>query len=190
MQSPIITEIDDAVKLFQELVSKMDERYKLLESRNVSNIDQYNEKAGSSGQMSRIFVVHDELGAWMAQNNDYQKEVLSTVSNLGMKARAAGIHLILITQRADADAVPTRLRDNMGNRFCLKVQNSTGSKMVLGMGGAEKLLGKGHLACICSNEPMPSGQEFFVVQVPFAEPEDMNLLAEAAIKYWSDHRIG
>lgn len=121
----------------------------------------------------------------MAQEKEYQEVVLSSVANLGMKARAAGIHLTLITQRADAEAVPGRLRDNMGNRLCLKVQNSTGSRMVLGVGGAEKLLGKGHLACVLANQQLPPGQDFFVVQVPFAETEDMHRLANAAKSYWA-----
>ena len=120
----------------------------------------------------------------MAQEKDYKETVLSSVSNLGMKARAAGIHLVLITQRADADAVPPRLRDNMNNRLCLKVQNSTGSTMVLNKVGAERLLGKGHLACQLANQPMPAGQEFFVVQVPYADPDDMERLAEAAKSHW------
>ena len=124
----------------------------------------------------------------MAQEKEYQEVVLSSVANLGMKARAAGIHLTLITQRADAEAVPGRLRDNMGNRLCLKVQNGTGSRMVLGVGGAEKLLGKGHLACVLANQQLPPGQNFFVVQVPFAETEDMHRLADAAKSYWASRR--
>ena len=135
-------------------------------------------------RLSRICLVHDELGAWMAQEKEYQEVVLSPISALGMKARAAGIHLDLITQRANADAVPTRLRDNMGNRLCLKVQNSTSSRMVLDRRGAEKLLAKGHLACVLANQATPPGQEFFVVQVPFAEFDDLRRLAAAAMAYW------
>lgn len=185
MKGPIITEIQEAQKAFEDLVLKMDERYKRLAEVGAPNIAYYNRKVPPQDRMSRIFLVHDEMGAWMAQEKEYQEVVLSAVANLGMKARAAGIHLILITQRADADAVPTRLRDNMNNRLCLKVQNSMGSRMVLGIGGAEKLLGKGHLACIMANQSPPAGQNFFVSQVPFAEPEDMQDLASAAIAYWN-----
>ena len=188
MKRPIISEVSDAQSILDSLVHEMDERYQKFKERRVPNITEYNRNVLLDERMSRIFLVHDELGAWMAQDKKYQEVVLSSVSNLGMKARAAGIHLVLITQRADVDAVPGRLRDNMGNRLCLKVQNVTGSKMVLGVGGAEKLLGKGHLSCILANESQPTGQKFFVVQVPFAEPEDVSRLAEAAKSYWVQKR--
>jgi S-DNA-T family DNA segregation ATPase FtsK/SpoIIIE len=60
--------------------------------------------------------------------------------------------------------------------------------MVLGVGGAEKLLGKGHLACLLANQQLPPGQEFFVIQVPFAEPEDIHRLALAAKSFWGSRR--
>jgi len=188
MKAPIVTEMSAATAILEDLVRQMDARYDQLAAVGAANIVEYNRKVPQEQRMSRIFLVHDELGAWMAQEKDYQEVVLSSVANLGMKARAAGIHLTLITQRADADAVPGRLRDNMGNRLCLKVQNGTGSRMVLGVGGAEKLLGKGHLACLLANQQLPPGQEFFVVQVPFAEPEDIHRLAHAAKSYWGSRR--
>ena len=184
MKQPIVTEIEAAASVFSNLVVEMDARYQLLVDHSVPHIGAYNRSVSPEQRLSRIFLVHDELGAWMAQEKEYQEVVLSSVSALGMKARAAGIHLFLITQRADADAVPTRLRDNMGNRLCLKVQNSTGSRMVLDRRGAEKLLGKGHLACVLANQATPPGQEFFVVQVPFAEFDDLQRLAAAAMEYW------
>ena len=190
LRTPIVTEMEEASSVFKSLVRQMDDRYELLAKVGAQNIAQYNSKVDSMNRMRRIFLVHDEMGAWMAQEKEYQEVVLSAVANLGMKARAAGIHLVLITQRADADAVPPRLRDNMGNRLCLKVQNSTGSRMVLGVAGAEKLLGKGHLACVMAYQSPPAGQVFHVVQVPFAEPEDMQLLADAAMSYWRAHKEG
>lgn len=119
----------------------------------------------------------------MAEHEEYRKVVPSTASNLGMKARAAGIHLILITQRADKDAIPPNLRDNLGNRLCLKVNSSAGSKLVLGCEGAERLLGKGHIACKLANQNPLSGQEFFVAQVPFTEQYKIDKLAQTAIEY-------
>lgn len=185
MKKPIITEKDEAKSIFEALTHIMDDRYRQFESLNVPTLTEYNRKVPAQERLSRIFLVHDELGAWMAQEKDYQDVVLSSVANLGMKARAAGIHLILITQRADVNAVPSRLRDNIGNRLCLKVQNSTSSRIALGVGGAEKLLGKGHLACILANQKPPHGQEFFTVQVPFIKTEDIERIAEAAKEYWT-----
>ena len=184
LKQPIVTEVDAAASVFGNLVKEMDRRYQLLAKYRVPHIGAYNRRVPPEQRLSRIFLVHDELGAWMAQEKKYQEVVLSTVSAAAMKARAAGIHLVLITQRADSDAVPGRLRDNMGNRLCLKVQNSMGSRMVLGGRGAEKLLGKGHLACVLANQATPSGQDYFVVQVPFAEFDDLQRLADAAMAYW------
>lgn len=185
MRRGIVTEIDDAQSVFLELVDEMDRRYELLRKKGVPNLTEYNQVVPAGDRISRIFMVHDEIGAWMANEKDYQDTVLSAVANLGMKARAAGIHLVLITQRADVDAVPGRLRDNMGNRLCLRVQNSAGSRMILNHNGAEKLLGRGHLAAALSGESPPTGQNFFLAQVPFASTENLNILARAAIKHWT-----
>ena len=184
MRENIITDIEQAKETFSRLNQEMKARYELFESAKVKDIARYNAKVTSEKKIPRIFLVHDEMGSWMAQEKNYRDTVLSSVSSLGMMARAAGIHLILITQRADATAIPTRLRDNMNNRLCLKVQNSTGSRMVLNGDGAERLLGKGHLACKLANQSMPSGQEFFVVQVPYASPEEIEKLVEAVRSYW------
>lgn len=184
MREKIVTDVKRAQETFLRLNQEMKARYELFESEGVEDIVRYNAKVTSEKQIPRIFLVHDEMGSWMAQEKDYRDTVLSSVSSLGMMARAAGIHLILITQRADADAIPTRLRDNMNNRLCLKVQNSTGSRMVLNGDGAERLLGKGHLACKLANQSMPSGQEFFIVQVPYAGPEEIEKLVEAVRSHW------
>ena len=185
MKQHIITKKESARSLFEELTRIMNERYKKLESFNAPDITAYNRKVSPPKRLPRIFVVHDELGAWMAQEKDYQETVLSSVANLGMKSRAAGIHLILITQRADAEVIPPRLRDNIGNKLCLKVRDNTASRIALGVGGAEKLLGQGHLACCLGNQEPPHGQDFFTVQVPFIETEDIERIAKAAKDYWS-----
>ena len=187
LRREIITDVESAENTFNQLVSEMHRRYKLLESIKVANIGEYNSKVSTEERLSRIFLIHDEVGDWMASHEEYKKTILSSVSSLGMKARASGIHLILITQRPDAEAIPTRLRDNMGNRLSLTVPNSTGSRMVLGCIGAEKLLGKGHLACVLGNQNPPAGQEFYTVQVPFADTFTLNKIANVIYKYWEDH---
>ena len=185
MKQHIITDKEKAKSIFEELTRIMDDRYRTFESSSADNITTYNRQVSPKKRLPRIFVVHDELGAWMAQEKDYQETVLSSVANLGMKSRAAGIHLILITQRADAETIPPRLRDNIGNKLCLKVRDNTASRIALGVGGAEKLLGQGHLACCLGNQEPPHGQDFFTVQVPFIETEDIERIAKAAKDYWS-----
>lgn len=184
MRRPMITDAEPARAVFSELTKEMDERYELIRSRGATNIAEYNARVDASARLPRIFLVHDEMGAWMADAEGYQDTVLGAVSNLGMKARAAGFHIVLITQRADVHAVPGRLRDNMNNRLCLKVQNQKGSEMILNCTGGERLLGRGHLAARLSGDNPPPGQNFFVAQVPFAPTPDVAAIARAAIDHW------
>ena len=184
LKQPIITDPTKAEQILSTLVSIMDKRYQQLRTMRVNKIEDYNDKVDPKDRLPRIVLIHDEMGSWMAENDDYKKVVLSTASSLGMKARAAGIHLILITQRADKDAIPPKLRDNLGNRLCLRVNSKAGSELVLGCGGAERLLGKGHIACKFTNQNPPSGRNFFVAQVPYAEQDQITLIAESAINYW------
>lgn len=184
MRNDIVTQTDSAKEIFSQMVQRMEEREKLLGIQGVSHIDEYNSLVSVENRLPRIVLIHDEFGSWMVQEKDYRETVLSSVANLGMRARAVGIHLILVTQRADADMVPPKLRDNMGNRLCLRVQNSTGSRMVLNTGGAERLIGKGHLACKLAHQDPPTGQPFFVAQVPYASLGDIKRLAEAAKSHW------
>ena len=186
IKDQIISDPQEATQLLGTLVAEMDRRYRKFVEMKVNDLETYNSKVDPKMKLPRIILVHDEMGSWMADNDDYKKVVLSTASNLGMKARAAGIHLILITQRADKDAIPPKLRDNLGNRLCLKVNSKGGSEIVLQCLGAEKLLGKGHIACNLGNQTLPPGQEYFVAQVPFAEQNQIEILAKAAIDYWKD----
>lgn len=185
LRRPIVTDVAASRAVFNELVALMDERYEMLERAGVPNISEFNATRAPADRLARVFVIHDEMGAWMAEHADYSEAVVGAVASLAMKGRAAGIHLTLITQRADVKAVLGALRDNMGNRLCLKVQNATGSGMVLGHGGAEKLLGRGHLAAALDNQQPPAGQQHFVLQVPFAATPDIARLAQAAITHWS-----
>jgi S-DNA-T family DNA segregation ATPase FtsK/SpoIIIE len=76
---------------------------------------------------------------------DYKQAVVSSVSRLGVKARAAGIFLIFLAQRPDTNVMPVQLRDNLGNRLILRVASEGTSEIALGEKGAERLLGRGHL---------------------------------------------
>ncbi len=86
------------------------------------------------------------------------------VSRLGVKARAAGISLVFAAQRPDANVMPMQLRANLGNRLVLRVDGEGTSEIALGEKGAERLLGKGHLAAKLEGEP-----EIVFAQVPFVE---------------------
>jgi S-DNA-T family DNA segregation ATPase FtsK/SpoIIIE len=108
---------------------------------------------------------------------DYKEAVSANVQRLGVKARAAGIHLIFAAQRPDVNVMPMQLRDNLGNRLILKVASVGTSEIALGVKGAESLLGLGHLAARLSGEP---GIVF--AQAPFLSDEDIDRAVDAIIR--------
>ena len=81
---------------------------------------------------------HDELADWM-MIKEYREAVELNANRLGVKARAAGINLVLVTQRPDKDALPMQLRANLSNRLVLKVADKRNSELVLDEAGAERL---------------------------------------------------
>jgi len=99
------------------------------------------------------------------------------VSRLGVKARAAGMHLIFAAQRPDANVMPMQLRDNLGNRLILKVASVGTSEIALGVKGAEQLLGLGHLAARLSGEPA-----IIYAQAPFLSDDDIDAAVDAIIR--------
>jgi S-DNA-T family DNA segregation ATPase FtsK/SpoIIIE len=107
-------------------------------------------------------------------SNAVSKEAVSAaVQRLGVKARAAGIHLIFAAQRPDANVLPVQLPDNLGNRLILRVESVGTSEISLGQKGAENLLGKGHLAARLTNQ-----SDLIYAQVPFLADEEMTTIAE------------
>ena len=115
--------------------------------------------------MPTIWLIHDEFAEWMLVE-DYKEAVSATVQRLGVKARAAGIHLIFAAQRPDVNVMPMQLRSNLGNRLILRVDSEGTSELSLGEKGADKLLGKGHLLARLEGEP---GLTY--AQVPLASDE-------------------
>jgi S-DNA-T family DNA segregation ATPase FtsK/SpoIIIE len=122
-----------------------------------------------------LFLVHDEFADWMLDDG-YKGAVSAAVQRLGVKARAAGIHLIFAAQRPDKDVMPMQLRENLGNRLILKVASEATSKIALDRPGAELLLGKGHLAAKLNGE-----QGLVFAQAPFLSDQDIEM-AVAAIR--------
>ena len=176
----IVTTQEDAGHLLSEIVEEMNRRYELFVQMRVPKISEYNALVPKTKRLPLIIVVHDEMADWMAGSEDYRHVVQNCFTRLASKARACGIHLIMITQRAAQDAIPVGIRDNLGNRLCLKVAGAAGSRLGLGVEGAECLLGKGHVAARLGGDK-PSGEEYFIAQVPFASTEDLQDFANAAL---------
>ncbi len=135
----ILTETDEILQTLEALESEMEERYSYLQSKNVQSVSDL-----PVGELPNIIVVVEELAnLLMGTNNKTNKAMERILGNLAQKARAAGIHLILVTQRPSSEVLPGILRSNIPSRISLKVQKSSESKIILDETGAETLLGKG-----------------------------------------------
>lgn len=164
-----------AIEVLQGLVVEMDRRYGLFRAQGARDIRTFNMKAPAEARLPMVFLVHDEFAEWML-SDDYKEAVAANVSRLGVKARAAGIHLIFAAQRPDANVMPIQLRDNLGNRLILKVASVGTSEIALGQPGAEQLLGSGHLAARLNGEP-----DIVFAQAPFLSDDDIDAAVDAII---------
>jgi S-DNA-T family DNA segregation ATPase FtsK/SpoIIIE len=173
LREGIIIEQDRAIDVLNELVAEMDSRYLKFRQQKVRDLLSYNNKVSESERLPILWLVHDEFAEWMLVD-EYKDAVSSAVQRLGVKARAAGIHLIFAAQRPDANVLPVQLRDNLGNRLILRVESIGTSEIALGQKGAENLLGKGHLAARLTNEPT-----IIYTQVPFLHDADFPLIVES-----------
>ncbi|MDP2322438.1 MAG: FtsK/SpoIIIE domain-containing protein, partial [Gammaproteobacteria bacterium] len=165
----IIDEQEAAAAKLTQLVEEMDRRYEVLRKNKVGDIYRLNAKADATERLPYIWVIHDEFAEWM-MTDTYRDAVTNIVSRLGVKARAAGIFLFFAAQRPDADVMPMQLRANLGNRLVLKVDAEGTSEIALGErnGGAERLLGKGHLAAKLVNVP-----SIVFAQVPLISDDEI-----------------
>jgi S-DNA-T family DNA segregation ATPase FtsK/SpoIIIE len=171
LDGDLITDRDAAIEALEALVAEMERRNRLLAEAGVTKLSHYNRKVGPAERLPRIWLFHDELADWM-MINEYRDAVELNANRIGVKARAAGINLVLVTQRPDKDALPMQLRANLTNRLVLKVADKRNSILVLDEPGAERLLGRGHLAAKLSGEG-----KVILAQVPFASEEEISELA-------------
>lgn len=144
LEGPIRFEIEEVLPVIGQLVDVMEERYQLFERAQVMDIDDYNEQAPASERLERRVVVIDEFQDLIVERAS-AREFFNGIKRLGAKARAAGVHLILATQRPDRETVPPIIKANLGGKVALQVSTQTNSRIVLDQGGAERLLGKGDL---------------------------------------------
>lgn len=166
----IIDRQEEALTQIRMLVDEMNQRYVQLRRARAANLQLYNERVGPDERLPTLWLIHDEFAEWML-TEDYKQEVASAVQRLGIKARAAGIHLVFAAQRPEVNVMPMQLRANLGNRLILRVDSEGTSEIALGDKGAERLLGKGHL--LAKLEGTPS---VVYAQVPFATPEEIDEL--------------
>lgn len=144
----VVCEPREALKALDWAIKEMDRRYRLIDSFGrrtesfVVNVDQYNEKVEKADRLPKILIVIDELADLMLVE---QRELENKVQSLAQKSRAAGIHLVLATQRPAKDVVTDAIRGNMPTRIAFAVPSETDSRTVLEHEGAQKLLGRGDM---------------------------------------------
>lgn len=142
----VLTDPTKAVNALQWAVDEMERRFRLISQERVRNIDEYNktEKVLSRKvkKMPYIVIIFDEFADFMAVAKN---EIEDKIRRLAGKARAAGIHLILATQRPSTDVVTGTLKANLPARIAFKVASRVDSEVIMGATGAEKLLGYGDM---------------------------------------------
>lgn len=168
----IIDRQEDALVRIRALVDEMDARYVRMRRARATNLRHYNQRAMPEDRLPTLWLIHDEFAEWML-TEEYKQDVASAVRRLGVKARAAGIHLVFAAQRPEVNVMPMQLRANLGNRLILRVDSEGTSEIALGDKGAERLLGKGHL--LAKLEGTPS---LVYAQVPFATPDEIDELVQ------------
>ncbi|MCH5160005.1 MAG: hypothetical protein J1F66_04060 [Clostridiales bacterium] len=144
LTSETITTMEDALAGMDYLISEMDSRYQLFRAKGVGNIGEYNSRINSkSGQkLPYLVFIVDELADLMSTN---KKAFESKLGRLAQKSRAAGIHIVLATQRPDVSVITGTIKANLPCRMALKVSSQFDSTTIIGSGGAEKLLGRGDM---------------------------------------------
>ncbi|MCY7156462.1 DNA translocase FtsK [Streptococcus gallolyticus] len=147
---PVVTNPRKAARALQKVVDEMENRYELFSHFGVRNIAGYNAKLEEFNAQSEqkqiplplIVVIVDELADLMMVAS---KEVEDAIIRLGQKARAAGIHMILATQRPSVDVISGLIKANVPSRVAFAVSSGTDSRTILDENGAEKLLGRGDM---------------------------------------------
>ncbi len=198
--SPVVTEPAKAIRALKWAVEQMEERYRMMSSLSVRNLANYNEKvkaAKAKGQplgrrvqtgydpetsrpiyeeeqldyevLPQIVIIVDELADLMMTAG---KEVEFLIQRLAQKARAAGIHLIMATQRPSVDVITGVIKANLPTRISFHVTSKIDSRTILGEQGAEQLLGKGDMLY------MPGGKQLTRVHGPFVSDDEVRRVAD------------
>ncbi|MBA3668445.1 MAG: DNA translocase FtsK, partial [Sphingomonas sp.] len=198
--SPVVTEPGKAIRALKWTVEQMEERYRMMASLGVRQLASFNQKVrdakakgaqlgrkvqtgynADSGQpiyeteeldyevLPQIVVVVDELADLMMTAG---KEVEFLIQRLAQKARAAGIHLIMATQRPSVDVITGVIKANLPTRISFQVTSKIDSRTILGEQGAEQLLGKGDMLY------MPGGKQILRVHGPFVSDDEVRLIAD------------
>ena len=159
---PVITEAKKAASVLGWVVKEMESRYRLMTKEGVRNIDGYNSK--HKLPMPYIVVVVDEMSDLMLVAG---KEIENYIQKLSQMARAAGIHIIMATQRPSVDVITGTIKANFPTRISFQVSSKIDSRTILGEQGAEQLLGKGDMLY------MSSANRIVRIHAPFVSENEI-----------------
>ena len=159
---PVITEAKKAASVLGWVVKEMESRYRLMTKEGVRNIDGYNAK--HKLPMPYIVVVVDEMSDLMLVAG---KEIENYIQKLSQMARAAGIHIIMATQRPSVDVITGTIKANFPTRISFQVTSKIDSRTILGEQGAEQLLGKGDMLY------MSSANKIVRIHAPFVSDNEI-----------------
>ncbi|MCD6219345.1 DNA translocase FtsK 4TM domain-containing protein [Candidatus Calescamantes bacterium] len=177
LYTPIITSGKNAAKSLQWIVEEMEERYQTLAEAGVRDVERFNklmEKEGNEEEkIPYIVVIIDELADLMAVAS---RQVEDSIMRLAQLSRAAGIHLILATQRPSVDVITGVIKANFPCRISFQVSSKVDSRTILDMSGAEKLLGKGDMLYLPVGSSKP-----IRAQGCFVTEEEI----EKVVEHWS-----
>ena len=170
--TPVVTEPKKAASALHWAVAEMERRYNCFAESHVREINSYNAQAEE--KMPFIVIIIDELSDLMMVA---KVDVEDAILRLAQKARAAGIHLILATQRPSVDVITGIVKANIPSRIAFAVSSQTDSRTIIDMGGAEKLLGKGDMLFypIGFNKPVR-------VQGAFVTDDELNKIVDFIVK--------
>ena len=153
---PVVTDPKKAAGALAWAVQEMVNRYSLFASKNVRDIKGYNaalEGEGEGQKLPQIVIIIDELSDLMMVS---PKDVEDSICRLAQMARAAGMHLVIATQRPSVDVITGIIKANIPSRISFAVSSQVDSRTILDMSGAEKLLGKGDMLFYPSGAPKPT----------------------------------
>ncbi len=181
---PVVTDPRKASIALQRIVAEMEDRYRLFEDHNAKNIEMYNagleqknKKMAEDSQyplLPYIVVIIDELADLMVVAKN---EVEDSILRITQMARAAGIHLIVATQRPSTDVITGVVKANIPSRISFAVSSQIDSRTILDMGGAEKLLGKGDMLFLPMGESIPQR-----IQGSFIDEDEVSNLVNYCCK--------
>ena len=170
---PVVTDPKKAAGALAWAVQEMDDRYNKFASKGVRDLKGYNkaiEKEGGVGKLPQIVIIVDELADLMMVA---AKDVEEAICRLAQKARAAGMHLVIATQRPSVDVITGLIKANIPSRIAFAVSSQVDSRTILDTVGAEKLLGKGDMLFFPSGAPKPSR-----VQGAFVSDEEVEKIVD------------